>query len=82
MLASARGRPHGRRAHLRDYFTTSSLHMFLDCVKIRFMTHHLVGVTEIAGLLQVSRQRADQLSRTKGFPDPEVELSGGRNLEA
>ena len=35
-------------------------------------------MTEIAELLQLSRQRADQLSRTKGFPDPEVELSGGR----
>jgi predicted DNA-binding transcriptional regulator AlpA len=42
------------------------------------MTHHLVGVTEIAEMLGLSRQRADQLSRNKGFPDPEVELSGGR----
>jgi prophage regulatory protein len=42
------------------------------------MTHHLVGVTEIGELLQLSRQRADQLSRTKGFPDPVAELSGGR----
>jgi prophage regulatory protein len=42
------------------------------------MTHHLVGVTEIAELLQLSRQRADQLSRTKGLPDPVATLSGGR----
>jgi len=30
----------------------------------------LVGVAEIAGLLGVSRQRADALTRRKGFPDP------------
>jgi len=30
----------------------------------------LVGVAEIAGLLGVSRQRADQLTREKGWPDP------------
>jgi predicted DNA-binding transcriptional regulator AlpA len=42
------------------------------------MTHHLMGVTEIAEMLSLSRQRADQLSRNKGFPDPEAELSGGR----
>lgn len=40
--------------------------------------HHLVGVTEIAAMLGVSRQRADQLSRADGFPTPEVEISAGR----
>jgi hypothetical protein len=30
----------------------------------------LVGVTEIAELLNISRQRADQLTRSKGWPDP------------
>jgi hypothetical protein len=30
----------------------------------------LVGVAEIAELLNVSRQRADQLTRSKGWPDP------------
>ena len=30
----------------------------------------LVGVAEVADLLGVSRQRADVLTRTKGFPDP------------
>lgn len=30
----------------------------------------LVGVAEIAALLQVSRQRADQLTRTRSFPEP------------
>jgi hypothetical protein len=30
----------------------------------------LVGVTEIAELLDLSRQRADQLTRSKGWPDP------------
>jgi hypothetical protein len=38
----------------------------------------VVGVTEIAGLINVSRQRADQISRTKGFPDPVQELASGR----
>jgi hypothetical protein len=30
----------------------------------------LVGVAEVADLLGVSRQRADALTRTKGFPEP------------
>ncbi len=30
---------------------------------------HLVGVAEIAELLDVSRQRADVLTRSKGWPD-------------
>ena len=30
----------------------------------------LVGVTEVARLFGVSRQRADQLTREKGWPDP------------
>ncbi|HEX7134428.1 MAG TPA: hypothetical protein VF228_17780 [Iamia sp.] len=38
----------------------------------------LMGTTEIAELLGVSRQRADQLSRTDGFPDPVAEIAAGR----
>jgi hypothetical protein len=34
------------------------------------MPGRLVGVAEIAELLEVSRQRADQLTRSKGWPDP------------
>ena len=34
------------------------------------MGGQLVGVAEIAELLDVSRQRADQLTRSKGWPDP------------
>lgn len=30
----------------------------------------LVGVAEIASGLKLSKQRADQLTRTRGFPDP------------
>src|SRR6516225_9517264 len=30
----------------------------------------LIGVTEVASLFGVSRQRADQLTREKGWPDP------------
>jgi predicted DNA-binding transcriptional regulator AlpA len=37
-----------------------------------------MGVTEIGELLGVSRQRADQLSRTDEFPAPEAELASGR----
>jgi hypothetical protein len=37
-----------------------------------------MGVTEIGELLGVSRQRADQLSRTADFPAPEAELASGR----
>jgi predicted DNA-binding transcriptional regulator AlpA len=37
-----------------------------------------MGVTEMADLLGLSRQRCDQLSRTKGFPDPVAELASGR----
>lgn len=42
------------------------------------MGHHLVGVRQIAAMLMVRRQRADQLSRTKGFPEPLIELASGR----
>jgi prophage regulatory protein len=38
----------------------------------------LVGVTEIGDLLGVSRQRAAQLSRLEGFPEPAAVLSAGR----
>lgn len=41
----------------------------------------LVGVREVGKLLGVSRQRADQLVRTKGFPDPIAELASGRIWE-
>src|SRR5215218_9059546 len=45
----------------------------------RGVTHHLVGVREIAEMLGVSRQRADQLSREyEDFPAPEVALYAGR----
>lgn len=42
------------------------------------MTRRVVGVREIAKLLGTSRQRADQLVRTKSFPDPVAELASGR----
>jgi prophage regulatory protein len=38
----------------------------------------LVGVTEIGELLDVSRQRADQLTRTEGFPEPIGTIAAGR----
>jgi ATP-dependent Clp protease ATP-binding subunit ClpA len=43
------------------------------------MAHHLLGLTEIAGLLGVSRQRVDQLSNSYAdFPPPEADLASGR----
>jgi predicted DNA-binding transcriptional regulator AlpA len=38
----------------------------------------LVGVNEIGDLLGVSRQRADQLSRLEGFPEPIGTIAAGR----
>jgi predicted DNA-binding transcriptional regulator AlpA len=43
------------------------------------MTHHLVGMAEIAEMLGVSRQRVAQLIESyDDFPAPEVELTAGR----
>jgi hypothetical protein len=44
------------------------------------MTHHLVGPAEIGEMLNVTRQRVDQLARDprSGFPKPEAELATGR----
>lgn len=38
----------------------------------------LMGVAEIAARLNVSKQRADQLTRTGSFPKPVSELASGR----
>jgi prophage regulatory protein len=37
-----------------------------------------VGVTEIGQMLGVSRQRADQLTKSEGFPAPMGEIRAGR----
>lgn len=37
----------------------------------------LVGITEIAGLLGTSRQRASELARSRRFPAPVAELAAG-----
>jgi len=43
------------------------------------LSHHLVGVAEVAEMLGVSRQRVNQLvSDSPDFPPPESELSAGR----
>jgi ATP-dependent Clp protease ATP-binding subunit ClpC len=43
------------------------------------VSHHLVGVAEIAELLGVSRQRVDQIASSyPDFPAPEAELAAGR----
>ena len=41
----------------------------------------LVGAAEIAEMLDVTRQRVDQLARTDGFPAPVAELTAGRIWE-
>jgi predicted DNA-binding transcriptional regulator AlpA len=38
----------------------------------------LVGLAEIAQLIGVSRQRADQLARQRDFPEPVAVLAAGR----
>jgi len=43
------------------------------------MTHHLVGVAEIAEMLGISRQRVNRMVQTVAdFPAAEIELSAGR----
>lgn len=43
------------------------------------MPHHLVGVSELAAILGVSRQRVHQIiEEAKDFPAPEAELSAGK----
>src|SRR5579884_1721110 len=42
------------------------------------MSHHLVGVAEVAAILGVSRQRVHQLIEAGDFPAPEAELSAGK----
>jgi predicted DNA-binding transcriptional regulator AlpA len=42
------------------------------------VTHHLVGLTEIAEMLGVSRQYTDRLVRQDGFPAPEAVITAGR----
>ena len=43
------------------------------------MSEHLVGVAEVARMLNVSRQRVDEIVRTyDDFPQPEVKLDAGR----
>lgn len=46
------------------------------------VTHHLVGVAEIAKMLGISRQRVDELLRTDpAFPEPAARLTAGRVWE-
>jgi len=46
------------------------------------MTSHLVGLSEIAAMLGVSRQRAGQIIRDyDDFPAPVAELASGRIWE-
>ena len=51
-------------------------------VKLAAMSSHLVGLSEIATMLGVSRQRASQLVRDyDDFPAPVAELASGRIWE-
>lgn len=42
------------------------------------MTHHLIGLLEIATMFGVSKQRASQLAATADFPVPEATIAAGR----
>lgn len=43
----------------------------------------LLAISGVAKLLGVSKQRADQLSRERGFPDPAADIdTGGRVFRA
>lgn len=44
---------------------------------LRGVAGHLMGLTEIAELLGVSRQRVHQLSKSPDFPEPTARLSAG-----
>jgi predicted DNA-binding transcriptional regulator AlpA len=47
--------------------------------RIREVTHHLVGVAEIAEMLGVTRQRVNAIVKTHDdFPQPQAELTAGR----
>ncbi len=46
------------------------------------MPPRLMGLTEIAALLGLSRQRTDQIVRQTGFPAPVATLTGGRIWDA
>ena len=50
--------------------------------RVGAMTSHLVGLSEIAAMLGVSRQRASQIVRDyDDFPAPVAELASGRIWE-
>lgn len=42
---------------------------------------NLVGLTEIAEMLEVTRARAHQLAAIQGFPEPVGEIAAGRIWE-
>jgi len=49
----------------------------LDWVLAASKVPDLIGVAELADLLNVSRQRASELARSRGFPKPWVVLEAG-----
>ncbi len=70
------------QAHLHQPFTIASAEVQtpdeLDRILAEPTFPELLGVTEVARLLHVSRQRVDELLRTReGFPKPIVELAAG-----
>ena len=44
---------------------------------MRAVNHHLMGVTEVAKRLGVSRQRVHQLRQSPEFPEPAATLAAG-----
>ncbi len=71
MKGSMVTRPRGNTSHRQE------LTGMVEC-----MTSHLVGLSEIAAMLGVSRQRAGQIVRDyDDFPAPVAELASGRIWE-
>lgn len=61
---------------------TSRGYVTLDGTTSTFASVEILGITEVAALLGVSRQRVDQLSHTDpDFPEPVTTLGRGRLWE-
>jgi predicted DNA-binding transcriptional regulator AlpA len=54
----------------------------LSSIRVAPVDIRLMGTSEIAKLLGVSRQRANQLAQREGFPEPIARLAAGPIWEA
>lgn len=81
--SSGVGRARGcwRTARATPCLDSVKLSAGLDTVNRYARAVDLMGLTEIAEMLGVSRQRIDQLAHTDDFPEPVAELAAGRIWE-